>query len=121
MFRRYGLSFGPKAELPKLLRAVLGRDPKPGEQLAPAEWIGKPVSLTVEHSQRVDGSASARIASVTRCAAKGLPALAAEPMLYPGVALTALPEWAQNAIGQALTATAVRAAPAAGYDNDLQQ
>ena len=121
MFRRYGLSWGPKAELPKLLRALLGRDAAPGERLSPAEWIGKPVTCTVEHTQRADGGTSARVASVTRCVAKGLPELAAEPLVYPGAALIALPEWAQEAIAGALHATAASATAAAGYDADVPQ
>jgi hypothetical protein len=121
MFRRYGLSWGPKAELPKLLRALLGRDAAPGETLAPAEWIGKPVTVTVEHTARADGGTSARIASVTRCVAKGLPELAAAPLVYPGAALVALPEWAQEAIAGALHASTATAAAAAGYDADVPQ
>ena len=117
MYRRFSVSWGGKAELPKLLRAVLGRDPAPGEKLPPGEWIGKPVTVTVEHTLRADGGTSARIAAVTRCALKALPELAAAPVLYPGAALVALPEWAQEAIAAALhPAAAIAAAAAAGYD-----
>jgi hypothetical protein len=121
MFRRYGLSWGPKAELPKLLRALLGRDAQPGEKLSPAEWIGKPVTCTVEHTQRTDGSMSARIAAVTRCTLKSVPELAAEPLLFPGAALSALPEWASTAIAGALHASTANAPSGNGYDADVPQ
>jgi hypothetical protein len=123
MYRRFNLAWGPKAELPRLLRALLGRDAAPGEKLAPAEWIGKTLTVTIEHTQRPDGTASVRIASVTRCTAKGLPALVAAPLVYPGAQLTELPEWAQTAIAGALHATiAATTAPAEDYvDEDVPQ
>ena len=112
---------GPKAELPKLLRAILGREAAPGEKLSPAEWIGKPVTVTIEHAQRTDGGMSARVASVTRCAIKALPELIAAPLLYPGAPLTELPQWAQDAIAAALHPTAAAAPAANGYDSDVPQ
>ena len=91
IYRRFNLSWGAKAELPKLLRAILGREAAPGEKLSPAEWLRKPVTVTVEHVQRTDGGTAARIAGVTRCTLKGLPELTAAPLLYPGTLLTELP------------------------------
>ena len=83
MFRRYTLSFGPKAELPKLLRAVLLREPVPGERLSPAAWIGKAVTVTVEHTQRMDGSTSARVASLTRNLGEGVTAAHGRAVAVP--------------------------------------
>jgi len=121
IFRRYGQSWGPKAELPKLLRVLLGRDAAPGEKLSPPDWIGRPVTVTVEHTQRTDGSTSARVASVTRCTVKALPELTAAPLLYPGSHITELPQWAQDAIAAALHSTAAAAPAANGYDGDVAQ
>lgn len=124
MYRRYNVVNGPKATLPPLLRAILGRDVPHGETLVPANWIGKAVTVTVQHATKTDGSAGARIGAVMRCAVKGLPAMTALPLLYPGAALAQLPTWAQEAIGAALTPAAGGAAgslPADYTDDDIPQ
>jgi hypothetical protein len=117
MYKRFNIVFGPRAELPKLLRALLGRDPAPGEKLAPASWINRPVLCVVEHQLRTDGAQSARIASVSKCGGEGLPK-ASGVLIYPGDTLAALPEWAQAAITAQLTPTkAPRDTAASAYDD----
>ncbi len=93
MFRRYTLSFGPKAELPKLLRAVLLREPVPGERLSPAAWIGKAVTVTVEHTQRMDGSTSARVASLTRNLGEGVTAAHGRAVAVPRLRVGGAARW----------------------------
>jgi len=104
--RRYSMSWGEKADLPKLIRAVNGADPRPGETVRPAEWVGKPVTLIVEHKAREGGGVSARITSVTRNASK-LPELDVEPVIYPGkTSREQLPEWVRAILDQQLESAA---------------
>jgi hypothetical protein len=117
MYRRYNVVYGPKAELPKLLRALLARDPAPGEKLSPASWIGKPVLCVIEHTVRPDGGQSARISSVSRSSGEGVPKLFADPLVYPGCQMASLPDWAVSAIGAQLTAVAAAPQAASGYDD----
>ena len=101
--RRYSMSWGEKAELPKLIRAVNGADPRPGETIRPAEWIGAPVTLIVEHKAREGGGVSARITSVTRNMSGKLPPLDAEPIIFPGGPKRPdLPDWVQAILDQQL-------------------
>jgi hypothetical protein len=103
---------GPKAKISGLLRALLGASPKPGERIRPADWIGRPVSVLVEHKERGDGSAWARVANVVTSRLKQVPELEAAPIMYPGLTpLEALPEWVQNAAANQLREVVKEKAP----------